>query len=281
MKKIAFFPLALGMIALIFAASTSPTRQAAAAGPYACTMVIGFSQTRQWYNAGFEAAVGNGAAWQGLNVDGSTAIRIADPDEEIWQDWADGKVTSRCATSWQTPDRIILNISGVWNSDPAAWADLIAQAVATTRSKLGNPEIVLQPVVGGPGHTDCDTRASYNHPYVDEGIALAVAADPSLVVGFSPEVGQCSHYTDTKGHLSSAGGSYVAQRVAAFYATTEAPTATPTAGSSQTPTAAPSATPPPTATPGKTITECRVRTTYSDGSTRSRDVALSVCQGLE
>lgn len=253
-----------------------------------CTMVMGFSQTDEWYSSGFESAVGNGSNWQGLLEDGSTAIRIADPNEEIWDEWDDGVVRSKCTTGWQTPDRVILNISGVWEDDPQVWATLIANAVATTRSKLGNPQIVLQPVVGGPNHADCGTRASYNHPFIDAGIALAVAADPTLVVGFSPEVGSCSHYEDTKGHLTNSGAAYVAQQVASYYAgspaptnTPSAPTATPTVGNTATPTATRTATPTPTATPGKTITECRVRTEYSNGTSYAREVPLSVCQGLE
>ena len=265
--------LAIGAFFLAASYTARPVQSAS------CTMVMGFSQTRQWFDAGFQTAAGGSDSWQRLTVNGSEVDVIANPSSAFWAAWPSG-ISSACTTNSLTPDRVILNISGPEQTDPQVWAADILAAVLTTRQKLGNPLIVLQPVVGGPNHADCGTRASFNHPYIDQGIALAVAADPSLVAGFSPEVGSCSHYSDDKGHLTSSGASYVAGKVGAYYAGAVAPTATP-GGATATPTSAPTATPIPTATPGKTITGCRVRTTYSDGTTYSRDVSLSVCQGLE
>lgn len=210
-----------------------------------CTMIMGFSQTKEWYLAGFESIVPNGQ-FQGLNVSGTEISDMADPNSTIWSYWASGTVYSKCTTNWQTPDRVVLNISGDYNSNPTAWKNDIIAAVATIRNKLNpDPQILLQPVVGGPNHTDCGTRASYNHPYIDQGIALAVAQDSSLVAGFSPEVASCSQYRDDKGHLSSSGASHVAQRVGAYF---NGPTATPTA------------------TPAPVLTLCERVATYSDGS---------------
>ena len=261
------FPLFAILVVAAFAiASPRPTTAAT------CTMVMGFSQTKEWYLAGFESIIPNGQ-FQGLNDSGTEIQDMADPNSTIWSYWASGTVYSKCTTNWQTPDRVVLNISGDFNSSPTSWKSDILAAVATIRSKLSpDPQILLQPVVGGPNHADCGTRASYNHPYIDQGIALAVAQDPSLVAGFSPEVASCSQYRDDKGHLSSVGASYVAQQVGAYFnglsatSTPVPPTSTPVP-----PTATP--TPPPV----PVLTLCERVATYSDGSQARTTLPLGDC----
>ena len=266
--------LALAALGGFFMLASSAARPSSAAS---CTMVMGFSQTKQWYDAGFESYL-SGSEWQRLTIGGSDIRRMGDPNSTFWAAWPSG-IGSACAVNSLTPDRVIINISDTYQSDPQVWADNILAAVAITRQKLGNPVIVLQPVVGGPGHIDCGTRASFNHPYIDQGIVLAIAADPSLAAGMSPEVASCSQYSDDKGHLTSSGSSYAAGQLGAYWG--GAPASTSTTSPSATPTTAPPPTATPTATPGKAVSACKVRTTYSDGTTYTRDVALSVCQGLE
>ncbi len=65
-------------------------------------------------------------------------------------------------------------------------------------------------------------RASRQHKHIDNAIAAVVQARfgtlPEVVPGFSPEVRDCADYTDTTGHLTSAGAVGAAQAIGAYYA---------------------------------------------------------------
>src|SRR5439155_964845 len=99
--------------------------------------------------------------------------------------------------------------------------------------------IALQPVVGGPGGSLCPTsdpaaslpwvRASYNYPYIKQGLAMDVGAE--VVLGASPEVRTCADYRDWAGHLNPDAAQAVGASIAGFWATppTPTPTNTPTA----------------------------------------------------
>jgi len=185
---------------------------------FRCTQVIGFSQTKQWFvGAGdFERAVGDDR-WQLLWKSGAGVERWADAGFPGWQE----PLSSPCAESSNSPDRVVLTISGGARPIPERWAGPIRDAVEVVRQKLPGVElIVLQPVVGGPDHAICqhgdrDVRASINHPVIDEAIARVVGTD--VVVGASPEVTVCSDYRDRLGHLTLDGAAEVARRLGEFY----------------------------------------------------------------
>ena len=181
--------------------TTHPTQTSA--DSFVCTLVIGFSQTQQWYAGApdFETIAGDDE-WQLLYEFGAGIDFWADPD---FSGWSNSPV-SPCAAASTAPDRVVLTISGGPRS-PLDWASAIDSAAATIRVKY--PEIaaiVLQPVVGGPNHQVCpapgggDVRASTSHPDIDEGIAMAVGGD--VIAGASPEVRACEDYEDGIGHLA-------------------------------------------------------------------------------
>jgi hypothetical protein len=182
-----------------------------------CTRVIGFSQTEEWFTAGdFEQVLPNGN-WELLWQSGSSIEMWADPTYQGW----DNAVLSGCTTG--SPNRLLITISGA--SRPVGdWVTVIEQTVATARAKYpGVDQILLQPVVGGPGNSVCElqgerVRASENHPVIDEAITILTSAGSNDVVsGASPEVRQCQDYSDNLGHLVDSAEGPIGGAIAQFY----------------------------------------------------------------
>jgi hypothetical protein len=141
----------------------------------------------------------------------------ADPTYQGW----DNAVLSGCTTG--SPNRLLITISGA--SRPVGdWVTVIEQTVATARAKYpGVDQILLQPVVGGPGNSVCElqgerVRASENHPVIDEAITILTSAGSNDVVsGASPEVRQCQDYSDNLGHLVDSAEGPIGGAIAQFY----------------------------------------------------------------
>jgi hypothetical protein len=183
-----------------------------------CTLVIGFSQTNQWFTAGFEAVVPD-ARWQLLWNGGAGVDRWRSATYSGWSN----ALVSPCAAGSSAPSRVVLTISGPYGSDEAAWAQAITATVTVIKAKYpAAKQILLQPVVGGPGHKDCLTgstkiRASWQHKHIDAAIAKVVGGP--LSAGFSPEVTACGDYKDSLGHLTTAGAAAAAKAIGAYYLT--------------------------------------------------------------
>jgi hypothetical protein len=214
----------------------------AAAAPV-CTQVIGFSQTRDWYEAAgaFEAAAGD-ARWQLLARWGAAVNLWADPDYEGWSE----PLTSPCANGAAAPDRVVLTVTGGWRDNVDRWVLEIEGAIATIETKIPSAtEIVLQAVVGGPDHGDCyfegtRIRDSWQHAYVDE--AIARVAGGHVLIGASPEVETCADYRDAAAHLTESGAAALGARLGAFYAAFDGSTTTSTVAGGSTTTTTPAGT---------------------------------------
>lgn len=179
-----------------------------AGGPFACTELLGFSQTGQWF-ASFAAP-----GWQARIQPGASVEKWIDADFGGWDAFLRSRHCSR-----EEVDRLVFTISGSGRST-ADWAmDLEALVPVIVAKYPAVRQIVLQPVVGGPAGTECrhngeTVRAYQNHPIIDAAIEQVVAAGGGLVVaGASPEVVQCSQYGDRLGHLTPTGGRVVAAAV--------------------------------------------------------------------
>jgi hypothetical protein len=186
-------------------------------GPsFTCTELMGFSQTLQFYQtAEFQQQVDD-ARWQMLFRAGGDVDVWADPTSEVWTapvaEACSGSpiLCSPCSEGSDAPDRVLFTITlQDHESSVPTWVEKIRAAIVTIRTKRpAVREIVLQPVIGGPGHAICPAdnpngvRASYNHPYIDQAIAEVVQDAPDLVAGMSPEVASCSDYEDEVGHLT-------------------------------------------------------------------------------
>ena len=192
---------------------------------FACTQVIGFSQTSNWYGAEdmplFEAHQDiDGDRWQLLWHAGAGVENWATPKYEGW----DPQITplvSACATSSDAPDRVVLTISSnVYDtlSPTTEWAAEIDKAVAEIRTKIPTAtDIILQPVVGGTADNPCPTRASENHPIIAAAIELVVDGE-TILAGPEPMVLSCTEFSDDKGHLTPATRQANALRIAGCYA---------------------------------------------------------------
>lgn len=184
---------------------------------FQCTKVVGFSQTNQWFTAGFENFVENNRR-QLLWRSSSNIDLWADPNFAGWSE----PLVSPCAQASTNPDRVVLTISGNRNSDPNWWADQIRAVIGVIRAKYpAVRQIVLQPVVGGPNHSVCmfegqAIRASENHPVIDQGIAKVLGGD--VFAGISPEVRTCADYRDQLGHLQAAGNQVAGETIGRYYA---------------------------------------------------------------
>jgi hypothetical protein len=208
----------------------------AAAAPV-CTQVIGFSQTRDWYEGGgaFEAVVGD-PRWQLLARWGAAVNLWADPGYEGWSE----PLTSPCAEGSAAPDRVVLTVTGGWRDNVDRWVREIEGAIATIRAKVPSATtIVLQSVVGGPDHGDCYfegtlIRDSWQHAHIDEAIARVAGGD--VLVGASPEVETCADYRDAAAHLTESGAASLGARLGAFYAAFDGSTTTTTVGGGSTTT---------------------------------------------
>jgi hypothetical protein len=152
---------------------------------------------------------GPGVHWELRACSGAGVVWV-DPNDACWTSTFWG---APCDTNAENPDRVLLTIS-IPSGFPtvATWVTDIQTEVTNIINRYSNVrQIVLQPVVGGPGNSVCPfdgnvadpVHASEIHPTIDAAIAQVVAADTTgiVVAGISPEVRTCADYADDSGHL--------------------------------------------------------------------------------
>jgi hypothetical protein len=215
-----------------------PSPAAESASPcFHRTRVIGYSQvgaTRGgWFvqDGVFESIVGNDR-WELLWQGGAGVDQWRKPDYPGWS----RPLASPCPGN-SPPDRVVLSISGPYGSDATAWADAIEGTIRNIREKIPSArQIVLQPVVGGPGGQSCPAppdgtsqrkgegrvRASWQHAHILNAIRKVVKQhatdDPVRVVaGCEPTVRTCDDYADALGHLKPGAAKAVAGTVGDYY----------------------------------------------------------------
>jgi hypothetical protein len=181
-------------------------------------MVIGFSQTAQWFRFGFETQVDD-ASWELFAHNGAGISTWADPDSTMW---TRADLYSPCAERSDDPDRLMLTISDAdYLPDASAWEERIDAAISTIRQKFpGAGEIILQPVVGGPDGEECSddgvtVRATFNQPYIEAAIREVAGGD--VVVGAVPQVRSCGDYRDSIGHLIPEAKEPIGIEIGAYY----------------------------------------------------------------
>ena len=199
----------------------------------ACTEVLGFSQSMQWYAAlsladGLE---GGGTwelgadeflpGWQGRFTFGASIDRWTDPDFDGWE----GTYVTPLHCDREEVDRVVLNVSGA--ARPAdEWAAAIDSAGERVRARYpGVREVVAQPVVGAPPGECRDVRAARNQPAIVRGIALA-AERGGVTAGPDPTVSSCGQFLDTMGHLTEAGARYIHEILLAYYSSRQSVSST-------------------------------------------------------
>jgi hypothetical protein len=194
------------------------------------TRVIGYSQVGSprggWYVAGgvFESIVGD-AHWELLWNGGAGVDRWRKADYAGWS----RPLISACPGD-APPDRVLLSVSGPYGDDEKAWSEAISETVAVIRQKLPSVrQIVLQPVVGGPGGKPCpapgggqrQVRASWQHNHIARAIEQVVGqhkdSEVQVVAGFAPQVRSCADYTDALGHLTPEAAQAAGRALGEYY----------------------------------------------------------------
>jgi hypothetical protein len=203
-----------------------------------CTMVIGFSQTADWYlapayrntnpdeGAIFESIIDNDR-WQLKWANGAGVNVYADPDNPAW----DSLIVSPCTENSAAPERIVYMISGPHGEDVAGWIADIETALANIREKIPSAEIIaLQPVIGAPADADGDecftpqgqrVRASWQATPINSAITDVAERFNDVIEGATTRLLDCNGYTDFLGHISNgesvSGASYAAVTTGLFY----------------------------------------------------------------
>jgi hypothetical protein len=204
---------------------------------FTCTEVLGFSQTLQWWEQPqFQQQVDD-ARWQARLHAGGDVDYWANPSSDAWNGppsqatCTDANVglsalCSPCASGSDAPDRVLITITlQAYESDVQVWAQKIRAAIATIRQEHPQVrQIVLQPVVGGPGGAVCPVqtqtlgvRASYNAPYIVQAIASVLGDSPDLAAGYVPEVQSCADYLDDIGHLDPSARGPIGLAIGQYY----------------------------------------------------------------
>jgi len=185
---------------------------------FACTEFIGYSQTMQWYFGGAQGELGRGRS-QLRWVGGGAIDNWADPNYEGWRP---GARVNGCSSNDDSPDRVVMDVSDDFHTDVGWWVGQINTVLGIIHRRYPNTrQIVLHPVVGGPGGGMCriggqDVRAAFNHPYIWQ--AINQVAGGNVVVGFDSTVRSCSDYADTTGHLTDDAKGPIGQTIGRFYA---------------------------------------------------------------
>ncbi len=195
-------------------------------GATTTTLVIAFSQVRQWFFAEtFRQSAPDWSGSWGLRYHESSSGSWLDPEFVGWGPQYLEKDVG-------TVERIVFTVGSLeYNGDdPAFWDDRIARSVATIREKVPTARsIYLHPILGGPNDEVCldpdgtRNRSAFNHPYADAAIARAVDGDPELRRGGGElEVLECSDFEDWQGHLTTTGRSRQGERIGRWYSELEA-----------------------------------------------------------
>lgn len=195
---------------------------------YACTQVLGFSQTLEWYG-GLSLAdhmarksspeLHAGAflpGWQGIFFVGASIGKWLDLDFRAWSGTEDATHEAAAHCSRDEVDRVVFNVSGEERS-----ADEWAQAVALVAIRIRENfpavrTIVMQAAVGAPEGECGEIRTARNHPEIVKGIRRAAARN-KISEGPAPKVADCDHFRDRLGHLTAEGAEHVRNRLKAHY----------------------------------------------------------------
>jgi hypothetical protein len=210
-------------------------------GPFSCTELIGLLSSGEWWDAGFYDGLGADLKpkWQGRFSHYGYTYEYAKPASYAWSPVNVGgtnnvRLTTPCAQSGSSPDRIVYQ-AWTWElTTEAAWIQSLEAALATIRAKRPSAKrIDLMTIIRCPmnlwchgdkpplgPNTDHDaTKQDCNVPdYVDAAFARVAAAHPDLVA-IAPkfEAHACPQVIDGI-HLHEQNGP-VAADIAAYFKT--------------------------------------------------------------
>jgi len=199
-------------------AADAPPRDAAPAGDFVCTLVIGIKATGEWFNAGFESVV-DGARWEVIPVHNGHLELWADPKNSLWS-LAPG---SPCAKNAGSPDRVIFVGTNYDYTTTEEFVPRLTAVVHNLQAKFpGVRRIELMTYVRAPGNLPCPGTLSvktYIKAAQDESNQLVADAFPGLVfVAPKFEVRSCADYSMPP-HFTAAAAMAAAKTIGAYYLT--------------------------------------------------------------
>ncbi|HEX3694068.1 MAG TPA: hypothetical protein VH374_01665 [Polyangia bacterium] len=183
---------------------------------FTCTLILGTGQSLQWFNGGFETAVGS-AKWEIKATDNTYTEAWAVPTSAFWN----VQVQSPCTSNATTPDRVLFIVYSKTLTAEADWETQINKVMANIKTKFPSvKKIDLLTMVRGPDDKMCGTAvATVVSPAQDQAMkSVADASAGMITVGpqyFAPTCGAFSDQGNT--NLTSAGAAAVGQMLAATY----------------------------------------------------------------
>lgn len=208
---------------MTFEAADGAKASARAGQDFACTQVLGFSQSLEWFGGlsladhtpeGREPESPSLDApaflptWQGRFYMGAAVEAWMDPGYPGWSGTHARARETPAHCNRDEVDRVVFNVSGAARS-PDAWAEAVDSVSALVRAKFpAVRRVVMQPVVGAPEGECRDVRAARNHPVIAEGIRRA-AERGAVTAGPEPKVTACDQFRDDLGHLTREGAEHV------------------------------------------------------------------------
>ena len=187
---------------------------------FTCTLILGAFQTSQWFDAGFETAVGT-ARWEIKSAHNNWTEKWADPNNAIWNLPTASPCTARAAT----PDRVLLIVYKDMFGPPIAptvWEPEITKDVENIKTKYpAVRQIELLTLARAPNNQPCPGNSSRNiaiAPEIDAAIQSVADKSGGLVkVGPRYYVPDCSLFVMNITTLTDGGGARVAPQLIEYY----------------------------------------------------------------
>lgn len=195
-----------------------------AGGPttFACSQLTGPNVAGEWFEAGFEAAVGS-PKWQVKAPHHSFVEDWANPDHDVWRDSdCQGTYTS-CETKSKCDgaavDRVLFvtQIGEYLDASQATWEERIQAAIVTFKAKYpGLERVELLTFVRSPEGQSCGGETTVAPALDAAHAAVASASQGFVAVGPHLTASACALFSGPP-HMTAQGNAEVAQQLADFY----------------------------------------------------------------
>jgi len=185
-----------------------------------CTLVLGAFQTSQWYDGGFETAVGT-EHWEIKAAHNLWTERWANPNDSAWSI----PTVSPCATGATTPDRVLFVVYKnfmVAAAPPAVWEPEITKDVENIKTHYPSAKLIeLLTLARGPNNQLCPNNTSRNisiAPEIDAAIqAVSDKSGGTVKPGPKYYVPDCSMFEGNTTTLTAGTGAKVAPQLIEYY----------------------------------------------------------------
>jgi hypothetical protein len=149
--------------------------------------------------------------WQGRFTLGATIEKWTDRSYGGWT----GEFISAPTCERDVVDRVVFNVSafGQWLDRLPTTLPVVIEIIQERYPSAR--EIVLQPIVGASPGQCLAVRDAQNHPTVVA--ALEEVVGGVVRAGPPPVVGNCLHFRDEIGHLTSVGARYLREQLRDYY----------------------------------------------------------------